>query len=197
MEAADFPWLAACSERVNLPFGFLRAPNLAVITMQNLLAREWKFWLVEAADTSYSVEPIFSVTTVENFWQHFNALPKANEIRRTAKQKISIAVFRDNIKPAWEDEENKSGALYTFQVNGERVQDVWFEVLLGAIGETLGQKIQTPGNALNGVIVMPRNDAIYGIEIWTKTSDEDEEMRKYLQQNFADGPVIFRRHRIT
>ena len=164
--------------------------------MENLLAHEWKFWLVVAADTDYSIEPIFTVTTVENFCQLFMSLPKASDMRRTNAHKYSVAAFKDKIQPAWEDSANKDGAVYTFQVNGERVQDVWFEIVLGAIGETLGQKIQTPGNELNGVIVVPRNaDKVYGIELWTRTADEDEEMRTYLQA-FADGPVIFRRHRM-
>ena len=169
--------------------------------MENILQHEWQFWLITVVgDThQYMIEPIISVNTVESFYQSFTALPDVTEIKFIKNTKISIAFFKGKIKPAWEDPKNAGGGHYTFGVAPDRAGDVWYELLLGAIGETLGQRFKDHDNELNGLIIGPRYDSYYGIEIWTRKNNENEEMKKYIKSlmtnEYGKGVVYLAHHR--
>jgi translation initiation factor 4E len=156
--------------------------------MTKLLRSEWSFWLILTSRVGkanqYSVEQIISVGTVENFWDYFQSFPKAHELRNIPSKRISIALFRDSIKPAWEDAENANGGSYSFIVPPVVVDSVWEDLLLCAIGDTLSTHLTAESNVVNGLVVSPRMDGTYGIDLWTKDEEPTEQPSK-LSEFFA------------
>lgn len=172
------------------------------------LPSKWQFWVIcfnhgKGIPTSYEIEPIISTGSVHSFCRYFWNIPKPSELRVMERKRVSLAFFRDNIKPAWEDENNKLGASFYFLVKkGERLDDVprkerkigkeefkvdeiWLELLLRSIGGEFDEKIKDV-NKLNGLIIVPK-DGAYGIEVWMENENEVPEMKKILEEYWRKG----------
>jgi translation initiation factor 4E len=155
--------------------------------MDNLLESPWQFWLVlftpgAGGHHQYQIEEIVRVTTVQNFWQAFTGLPALSELTHIRHKSVSIALFRDQIKPAWEDEKNQQGGTYFLMVPKRFIDELWTDLLLSAIGGTLNDYLN-PGNSITGLVASPKLDEKYGIEIWTSEKETDySEMKAFLSR---------------
>jgi hypothetical protein len=144
--------------------------------LQHLLQENWQFWLVlftrsPAGKSQYQIEEITTIGTVESFYQYYTALPKAGQLRNVNGKRPSIALFRDGIKPAWEDPANVPGGAFHFLVPPDVVDDLWRDLLFCAIGGTLGDHL-TPPNEVNGLVIGVREVRCHG------SRDDDQQWRR-------------------
>jgi len=135
------------------------------------LQNSWKFWYFEnTKDKSWeeSLRVVSPFQTVEDFWSIYNHIKSASEIRVGA----SYFVFKDGIKPMWEDTLNRNGGrwLVTFNKQGrQHLDSYWLEVLLCLIGEAFDDD----GDDICGAVVdiRPKQDRI---SIWTGNANNKE-----------------------
>jgi len=102
--------------------------------------------------------------TVEDFWSIYNHIKSASELRVGC----SYFVFKDGIKPMWEDPINRPGGrwLMSFDKRLRHILDQhWLEVLLCLIGEAFDDD----GDDICGVVVDVRGK-VDKISIWTRNS---------------------------
>jgi translation initiation factor 4E len=101
--------------------------------------------------------------SVEGFWQLYSHLVRPDAIQGSA----DIMLFREGIKPIWEDDTNKTGGKWTLRMRKPGAAQVWEEVLLALVGETL-----EGGSDICGAILSVRyhDDKL---DIWHKTGDND------------------------
>ena len=89
----------------------------------HFLESEWVIWEHRSPDKnskSYedNMEKLCEVATIEDFWCAFNNIPKPSAIfydgrsrKKFASRSVeSFSLFKKNIKPEWEDPQNRSGA---------------------------------------------------------------------------------------
>ncbi|KAG7851443.1 hypothetical protein KL941_001112 [Ogataea angusta] len=135
------------------------------------LNSKWTLWYTKpAVDSSESwsdlLKPVVAFDTVEEFWGIFNSIPKADEL----PLKSDYHLFRENIKPEWEDPANSKGGRFSFQFKGKRLEhginEIWTRALLSVIGET----IEDDQNEVNGVVLNVRKVG-YRVCLWTKSCD--------------------------
>jgi hypothetical protein len=172
------------------------------------LRREWTFWVIctcAGGQNQYQIEEIRRVASVDNFYQCFTALPKISSLKKVNNKRVSIALFEERIQPAWEDKDNANGGSYSLVVPGEHVDEVWFDLLLCAIGGDLQNQFGDK-NKVTGLVAFPGNAKIqpqaYGIEVWLKnveTGDPAEsDFKKYLDRtrSFANRiqSITFKSH---
>ena len=92
-------------------------------TGPHFLEHEWVIWEHRSPDkNSKSYEDnmamLCEVATIEDFWRAYNNIPKPSQIffdgrtRKRFKDRSveSFSLFKKNIKPEWEDPQNRSGA---------------------------------------------------------------------------------------
>jgi len=131
---------------------------------KHMLQNNWKFWYFEAAkDKSWeeNLRVVSAFQTVEDFWSIYNHIKSATEIRMGA----SYFVFKDGIKPMWEDEGNRKGGRWVVAFNKNHRQHLdqyWLEALLCLIGEAFDDN----GDDICGAVVdiRPKQDRI---SVWT------------------------------
>ena len=110
-----------------------------------LLNREWSFWENYEAkerkgkDQDYSelTKEIFSFNDIVSFWQFWNHYP-GNDIKKIFfdgeylrfffKEKyriIAMNIFQKDIRPEWEDDNNKKGNILTlsYTIKNEEIDD--------------------------------------------------------------------------
>ena len=167
--------------------------------VMKLYQGEWKFWLIqviwEGKGNSYHLDPLISVGCIDNLHKYCNTMPEPSEIKLLPTKKVSIAFFRNNLKPAWEEEENKGRVVY--ECSADLVNYAWQQLIwmccngdfnFGSKPDSDKSKSEasepTPeddkrgaGLVVNGVVVGPsrkktdNKESIYTLEIWATDPD--------------------------
>ncbi len=141
------------------------------------LSKKWTLWFTKPPtpgmkeDWNDLLKNVISFSCVEEFWGIYNNIQKVSEL----PVKSDYHLFREGVKPEWEDEQNKRGGKWAFQFRDRQnvnIDEVWLYSLLATIGET----IETPDSSLDtvmGVVVNVRK-GFYRIGLWTRHSDPGE-----------------------
>ncbi|OHT15370.1 hypothetical protein TRFO_14119 [Tritrichomonas foetus] len=171
---------------------------------------EWRFWLVLVTNNQrnarqYQIEEIFGFDTVEFFYKYFHALPKISTLRNVNGKRISLSLFRNKIKPAWEDPENQTGSDYSFSIDTkiieqkpELINKIWKSVILRLIGNTFD--VLPPDNEINGVVMTLKKDSpkIYELQFWLKAKQAEkrscsefiEDVIKFVNERSGETSII-------
>ena len=98
------------------------------------LNNNWTFYLHLHDNSNWDFESyikILEFDTVEN------AILLNDEINYDFIKKSMIFVMKDNVKPMWEDENNKNGGCFSFKIANKDVERIWKEVYYRLIGNSL------------------------------------------------------------
>jgi len=154
----------------------------------------WVLWYQGRASSTTkweeTLQAIAVFNTVEDFWSTYNHIKRPSEIDGNG----DYYLFKDGVKPVWEDERNKAGGTWVANSENKTMDDQWEGLLLALIGEALedddddmicGGRLQKRGR---GVKIM----------LWTNTCEKKDALTKVgtrlkqcLQVNTA---VEFNRH---
>ena len=176
-----------------------------------LLNREWSFWENYEAkerkgkDQDYSelTKEIFSFNDIVSFWQFWNHYP-GNDIKKIFfdgeylrfffKEKyriIAMNIFQKDIRPEWEDDNNKKGNILTlsYTIKNEEIDDFlsqasksWIKLICLLIGETLPNC-----ENINGIRFVDKTklgfnkSIIFKYEIWVNSKMKEKELDKLKQ----------------
>lgn len=114
------------------------------------LKSPWVMWL--SGPGQYSVHQVVKFDTVQDFWSVWNGVPQPSELledkRFTREQPTgqtqavdSFMIFREGIKPEWEDPANAKGGHLTISARpasgGGQIDEWWNNLILGMVGETI------------------------------------------------------------
>lgn len=137
------------------------------------LNNKFAFWYRIADDTLLNqkhlnkdeyedtVKIISEFDNIETFWKIFQHMKKPSDLNSG----IEFQLFKDNIKPIWEDDNNKHGGKITIKIKKEYSSLVWEELVLGFIGANLTQKSK---EEINGIVLSVKRDFNL-IQIWFRT----------------------------
>mmetsp|Transcript_29964 Transcript_29964/g.95624 ORF Transcript_29964/g.95624 Transcript_29964/m.95624 type:complete len:239 (-) Transcript_29964:123-839(-) len=149
----------------------------------------------KAAQYSDATHRVASFSTVKGFWKYWNHLPQPSElldgkkfVRETADSRSvvdALMVFREGIKPEWEDAVNASGGHFQFQLKaslgGGTIDEYWNNIVLGMIGGTIEPAEMITGVRLVDKLSQQRSASIR-IEVWFSNFDDTEKV-DLLQRN--------------
>jgi len=163
------------------------------------LNSSWTLWYyLKDRNLSWeqSLMQISTFDTVEDFWGLFNHIENASKL----KQGCDYNLFRSGIKPMWEDESNKFGGKWTYNLQHQRRQELdssFIELAMMMIGEYEDPEVI---DDITGIVVSvrPKKDRV---SLWTRNCQPDsimgigELMRKCL--NLPPNSLEFIRHQDT
>lgn len=123
------------------------------------LHSQWTLWYLHN-DRQKSWEDmqnrITAFETVEDFWSLYNHIRVASEIGGGN----DYSLFKRNIRPMWEDKQNKSGGRWLIQLQRQHtglVDQLWLDTLLCLIGEAFDNAEDICGAVVN---IRPRGHKI-------------------------------------
>lgn len=137
------------------------------------LNTRWTLWYTKPqgrANESWAdlLKPVISFGSVEEFWGIFNSIPSAVEL----PLKADYHLFREGIRPEWEDPANANGGKWTFTFNNKNatdINDIWLRSLLSVIGETIEQD-----EALVNGVVFNNKKFGYRVSLWTSSVEKSK-----------------------
>jgi translation initiation factor 4E len=107
------------------------------------------------------VQPIATFRTVEQFWRVYGHLRRPSDV----KDKVDFHLFKDGIKPVWEDEENCQGGKWILRLKKGLASRVWENLVLAMIGEQF-----MVGEEICGAVCSVRNQEDI-VSLWNRTAD--------------------------
>jgi len=156
------------------------------------LRYSWSIWEQimqsndKAAAYSDATHKVASFMSVQEFWKLWNHMPQPSELleqKRMVREQPdglhvidAIMIFRENIRPEWEDKMNQTGGHFQFQlkpnIGGGQVDEYWNNLVLGMIGATV-----EPANMITGVRLVdklsgPRAANVIRLEVWFTNFDD-------------------------
>jgi len=144
------------------------SPSNELDAPKHPLQNDWTLWYFKndrTKDWDANLKSVITFSTVEDFWALYNHIEKVSRLGHGC----DYSLFKQGIKPAWEDPANASGGRWLFtiakQYRERTLDNYWLEVLMCLIGEAFGQN----GVIVNGAVVNIRNKADK-ISIWLSDS---------------------------
>lgn len=112
---------------------------------------------------------IAEIASIEKFWLVQNHISVPDKISH--KSRPNIYLFKQGIKPTWEDAQNVGGGSWTVILpkakRFEYLNRLWFEMLLAVIGNAFPAEFD---DKINGVLVQRRQKEDR-ISLWVKDFD--------------------------
>jgi len=158
-------------------------------------------WVLYEQSTAskFGAREVLKISTVKQFWSCWNHLPQPSHLlegkrwARTENGKKDyingFMIFKDGIKPEWEDDQNSAGGHFQLELKpdlgGGMIDELWNNVVLGTIGDLI-----EPADMITGIRLVDKlNDkAQLGnrqppkpnvrLELWFNDwSDEDKKYK--------------------
>ena len=126
------------------------------------------------------VKKIAEFDTIEEFWGIFQHLRKPDSCRPG----IEYFMFKEPIKPMWEDENNKNGGRFSIKLKQGYTTIIWEEMIFALIGGILPKEMK---DEINGIVVTSRKE-FNTLQIWFKTYEPN--IIKDLEECIRDLLVI-------
>ncbi|XP_042861987.1 eukaryotic translation initiation factor 4E-like isoform X2 [Penaeus japonicus] len=164
------------------------APDMLI---KHPLQNTWTLWFFKI-ESNRSWEDcqveIASFNTVEDFWALYNHIEPASRL----KVGCDYSMFKQGIKPMWEDEHNCRGGRWLINLNKQQrsteLDNFWMEVLLLMIGESFEEHSDEVCGAV--VNVRGKGDKI---GVWTADAKKNDSILKIgqvLEGSFGTSPQV-------
>lgn len=125
-----------------------------------------QFWYQERphqADTfEESLVPVGLVDSVETFWAFYQHFKRPSQL----VDHNFIYLFKEKIKPVWEDPANEYGGTFTLKFERDKVNKVYEDIILGFVALNTKEE-----SLINGIRLKLKKDAI--IEVWISDASDE------------------------
>ncbi|KAL1005220.1 hypothetical protein UPYG_G00056250 [Umbra pygmaea] len=109
-----------------------------------------------------NIRQIGTVASVEQFWKFYSHLVRPGDLTGHS----DFHLFKEGIKPMWEDEANKNGGKWIIRLRKGLASRFWENIILAMLGEQF-----MVGEEICGVVVSIRFQEDI-LSIWNKTSSD-------------------------
>lgn len=157
------------------------------------LEHSWTFWFDNPSAKSRqavwgsSIRPIYTFSTVEDFWSVYNNVHHPSKLTIGA----DFHCFKNKIEPKWEDPICANGGKWTVTFQRGKSDTCWLYTLLAMIGEQFDY-----GDEICGAVVNVRAKADK-ISIWTKNAANEaaqlnigRQWKELLDYNETIGYIV-------
>ena len=118
----------------------------------HVLQDKWHFYLHLHNNTDWSFDSYINMlefNTVED------AILLNDEINYDLIKKTMLFFMKDNIKPMWEDDNNRHGGCFSFKVSNKCIESVWTTVFYNIIGKSIAKDTDVY-DSINGITLSPK-----------------------------------------
>lgn len=127
---------------------YFRITDKRILSENNLLSVDYK----------ESLRTIGSFNSSETFWKIFQHIKKPEQY----KFGLELLLFKDPVKPMWEDEHNKNGGRISFKLKKDSTSLIWEELILTFITNSFPETISSH---INGITLTMRREFNF-LQIW-------------------------------
>jgi hypothetical protein len=125
------------------------------------LSDKWCLWAHLPHDTDWSIK---SYKVVMNFSSVEEAIAVTETLPEILVRNCMLFLMRENIKPMWEDDKNRSGGCFSYKVTNKDVCKAWKELTYVTVGNTISA-MSNFVNKVTGITISPKKNFCI-IKVW-------------------------------
>lgn len=132
---------------------------------QTDLPNQWNLWYHKSKNdwTINGFEKLYTIKTIEDFWNLQNSWDYNGGVINQ-----QYFIMKNDIKPIWEDPENKLGGRWSFKVKETIAQDLWDDIVTYLVSGNLSQNY----DGINGISLTRKKNGWIVIKIWNKSTKD-------------------------
>jgi len=149
------------------------------LLVKHPLQYRWVLWYCKqdrAKEWEECLKQVASFDTVEDFWALYNHIQLASGLSWGS----DYYLFKEGIRPMWEDQHNVEGGRWLIQVDRNRRNELldhyWLELLMAVIGE----QFDDHGEYICGLVINVRQKGDK-VSLWTRDATKEEINRRIGQ----------------
>tara|TARA_A100001015_G_scaffold311883_2_gene415984 strand:+ start:1083 stop:1631 length:549 start_codon:yes stop_codon:yes gene_type:complete len=132
----------------------------------NKLSDKWSFWSHSPFETDWSIN---SYKLIHNFNTLEDCIKLIENINREIYEKYMIFLMKNDIKPIWEDKNNKNGGCFSYKILTDKIYEFSKKNLYLIIGNTINSNDEIIKN-INGISISPKKYFCI-FKIWIRDID--------------------------
>lgn len=142
------------------------------------LTNEWVLWYdcpnkkITNHNWIENIKQIYKFNSLENFWSMYNIILKSSSLSYGS----NYYLFKNGIKPMWEDPTNENGGKWCIQLKKNLgVDSIWLYTVLNCIGENFYDELNDKdyNTEITGVIVNIRKYQDK-VNVWLKDKNNQK-----------------------
>ncbi|KIW13577.1 hypothetical protein PV08_08766 [Exophiala spinifera] len=141
------------------------------------------------SDYEKSTQKLATISTVESFWTIYSHLKRPSLLPTVSDYHI----FKDGIRPVWEDEANKRGGKWIVRLKKGVADRYWEELLLAIVGD----QFMEAGEEVCGAVLSVRSGEDV-LSVWTKNDGgRNIKIRETIKRILgfpADTNIVWKSH---
>jgi len=158
-------------------------------TSKSPLNDKWVLYAHLPHDTDWSIKSYKKICTLSTLEQIIAVTESLPEKMIT---NCMLFLMRANIKPQWEDPNNRQGGCFSYKINNKTVVPVWRNLSYTLVGESLMLN-KTNFSCINGITISPKKNFCI-IKIWLKDcSQQNPHVINYFN-GFTSHGSLFKKH---
>lgn len=157
-------------------------------TQTHELKHKWTMYAHLPHDTDWSIEsykPIMKTKSLEEL------MLLCHNINESLVCNCMLFMMKDNIKPVWEDLQNKNGGALCFKIANEYIHEIWNKICFAIAGNSLMNSSEL-NEKINGITVSPKKNFCI-LKIWTSDTSL-QNIEQMIQIDNLDTNVLFKKH---
>nr|XP_061810494.1 eukaryotic translation initiation factor 4E type 2-like [Nerophis lumbriciformis] len=119
--------------------------------------------VASAQSYEQNIRRIGTVASVEQFWKFYSHLVRPGNL----SEHIDFHLFKEGIKPMWEDECNRGGGKWIIRLRKGLASRFWENLILAMLGEQF-----MVGEEICGAVISIRFQEDF-LSIWNKTANDE------------------------
>jgi hypothetical protein len=153
------------------------------------LSSKWVLYAHLPHDTDWSLDSykkLMDIKLLEDVISLNNKLPD------TMITNCMLFLMKNNIKPVWEDDENREGGCFSYKINNLEIVDTWKELSYLLLGETITEDKELLSN-INGITVSPKRNFCI-VKVWLKNCSYTDSEVLNVPESMSKFGVLFKKH---
>jgi len=164
--------------------------NQTILQEQHLLSDKWTLWAHLPHNTDWSFDsyiPIYTFSTIEDVIAITETLPPV------LIENCMLFLMKYNIKPIWEDPQNRNGGCFSYKVSNKYVHRIWKDLTYITVGNTLSNNNSFVKN-VTGITISPKKNFCI-IKIWlSDCSNQNPTIISNEVKGLSSQGCIFKKH---
>lgn len=155
----------------------------------HILQDKWHFYLHLHNNDDWSFDSYINMlefNTVED------AILLNDEINYDLIKKTMLFFMKNDIKPMWEDKNNRDGGCFSFKVSNKCIENVWTTVFYNIIGKSISKQ-DSVYDAINGITLSPKKNFCI-LKIWMKNCEIKDPSIFIDIYGFSKEGCLFKKH---
>jgi hypothetical protein len=153
------------------------------------LGNKWVLYAHLPHDTDWTIDSykkLIEIKYVEDILKLYEIMPEKMITN------CMLFLMKEEIKPVWEDKENKEGGCFSYKVSNEVITQTWKDLSYMLLGGSITENKELY-KKINGITLSPKKS--FGIiKIWMKTCDYQESKEINELEGLNNEGVLFKKH---